>query len=211
MLSFHPSVLIPPPCSRPVPGFEPGSFFNGTSDGDTWVRTPNEIADKVSRSGNFKAGAAPVLFTRYLGRTSNAVSWLNTFPYDTNLLSQPDIFVLTELVRASNGTVLWADTQSVRGMSTDVESTLLSVPVDVYATLGESVYIRLRPVPTMDIEYQLSGGYVFYEGGSSGAFQKVVRQWDAEPRPGRGGNASDGGGSHGRAGAERSFDCGDTK
>lgn len=140
------------------PGFEPGRFFGGTTGGDSWVRTPEEVAGKVSRSGNFKAGAAPVLFTRYLGRTSNAVSWLNTFPYDTVLFSLPDIFVLTELVRTSTGTVLWADTQSVRNMSTDVESTLLSVPVDVYATFGESVYIRLRPVPTMDIAYQLSGG-----------------------------------------------------
>ena len=134
-------------------------FFGSTKNGDSWVRTPEEVSDHVSRSGDFKAGSSPVSLTRYLGRTGNVVAWLNTFPYDTVLNTSPDVLVLSELVRSSNGTVLWADTISVRGMSTDEISDQLSVPVGTYAVLDEGVYIRIRPVVTLDVAYGLSSGY----------------------------------------------------
>lgn len=162
------------------PPIGPG-FFGSTRHGDSWTENPSQVAGVVSRSGVFTAGAAPVTFARYVSRTSNAISWLNTFPIDTTLNSLPDIKVLTELVTTS-GTVLWTDdTLSVRDMSGRVQSDLVVIPVDTYAMPGDSVFVRLRPVPTQDMEYSLSGGYLFYEGSTSGSFSKVVHPRELWP------------------------------
>lgn len=154
------------------PPIGPG-FFGSTQHGDSWIETTSQVAGIVSRTGVFPAGLEPVDIKRYVARTANAVTWLNTFPYDTVLNSQPDVKVLTELVRASDGVVLWRDdTLSVRSMSTDEATDLVSVPVDAYATPGTSVYIRLRPVTTMNMEYSLTGGYQYYDGAAAGGFSK---------------------------------------
>lgn len=154
------------------PPIGPG-HFGPVQHGDSWIETTTEVADVVSRTGVFTAGLDPVQVKRYVGRTANAVTWLNTFPYDTVIGSQPDVKVLTELVRASDGAVLWRDdTLSVRDMSGSVESDLVSVPVDVYATPGTGVYIRLRPVTTMNMEYSLTGGFQYYDGTAAGGFSK---------------------------------------
>ena len=152
----------------------PGTFFSPPEGGDTWIEDPDD-GSKVARTASFPAGTIATTVRRYVSRTSDAVTWLNTFPYDTVMLSQPDVKILTELVRVSDGTVLWQDdTISVRDMTSDVLAEVVTVPTDMVTPSGTMVYTRIRAVPTLDVEYLLSAGFHFYEGNTA---------WIASPKP----------------------------
>ncbi|MCB9217746.1 MAG: T9SS type A sorting domain-containing protein [Ignavibacteria bacterium] len=151
----------------------PGTFFSPPENGDTWIEDPDD-GSKVVRTEAFPAGTITTTIRRYVGRTSDAVTWLNTFPYDTLMLSQPDVKILTELVRVADGTVLWQDdTISVRDMTTDALAEVVIVPTDAVTPSGTMVYTRLRAVPTLDVEYLLSAGFQFYEDNTA---------WIASPK-----------------------------
>ena len=77
---------------------------------------------------------------------------------------------------------------------------LLSVPIDQVTDSGTLVFLHMTGFATQGIVYDAHGGFHFFaEDSTTGGFQKVVRQREAEPRPGGNGSASDGAGSHGRA------------
>ncbi|MCB9216569.1 MAG: T9SS type A sorting domain-containing protein [Ignavibacteria bacterium] len=145
----------------------PGTFFSPPENGETWIEDPDD-GSKVVRTEAFPAGTITTTIRRYIGRTSDAVTWLNTFPYDTVMLSQPDVKILTELVRVADGTVLWQDdTISVRDMTSDALAEAVTVPTDAVTPSGTMVYTRIRAVPTLDVEYLLSAGFQFYEDNTA--------------------------------------------
>ncbi|MCB9214784.1 MAG: T9SS type A sorting domain-containing protein [Candidatus Kapaibacterium sp.] len=145
----------------------PGTFFSPPENGDTWIEDPDD-GSKVVRTEAFPAGTITTTIRRYVGRTSDAVTWLNTFPYDTVMLSQPDVKILTELVRVTDDVVLWQDdTISVRDMTTDALAEVMTVPTDAVTPSGTMVYTRIRAVPTLDVEYLLSAGFQFYEDNTA--------------------------------------------
>lgn len=157
-----PKLEYPPDHEDGGPGLPP--VFGGVPEqGKTWV-TSIEEAGEISRTSVFPAGTVAVPVKRYISKSPGLESWLSLYPYDSAMGSAADVKLLLELVRSSDETVLWEDdTVSARYLSGLVSNEEVAVPVHLYATEGEGVYIRLRAVATAGLEYDVSGGFHFYE------------------------------------------------
>lgn len=157
-----PKLEYPPDHEDGGPGLPP--VFGGVPEqGKTWV-TSIEEAGEISRTNVFPAGTVAVPVKRYISKSPGLESWLSLYPYDSAMGSAADVKLLLELVRSSDERVLWEDdTVSARYLSGLVSNEEVAVPVHLYATEGEGVYIRLRAVATAGLEYDVSGGFHFYE------------------------------------------------
>jgi hypothetical protein len=137
------------------------------------VLTPGDAAE-VTRTAVFEAGIAPMFFERSYAGGSDLVTWLDGAPLDTSG-SPADIKLLMELVRDSDGAVLWsADTVSARDVDDDMVYDVVEVPV-YSITPGTEVYVRLRVLPSTTLDYDISAGFTFWEDTTASAYQKMVR------------------------------------
>lgn len=179
-----------------TPGLPP-SFF--AVPGETGA-TVDTLADahEVVRSGLFVAGNDPVKIRTLAAGGDSLTEWLNAYGLDTERGNVPaNVWVVPELVRASDSVVLWAgDSISARELDTldDPIDELLSVPVDQVADSGTLVFIRMNAFATLGVTYKTHAGFRFFTVDSTGGFLKMVTPHDgpddtAEPRPGDAGLA----------------------
>jgi len=161
------SPLAPPPIMPP--------------GGPPMVVTHPTMRLDVGRTGIFKAPDSTVTIIRTIAGDDGLISWLDTQPWD-NSTAWPapipaNIFIATELVRASDTTVLWrSDTISARSVGGDTLVEEVEVPVYLAASPGTDVFIRNAATPTVGLAYGMSGEYHFMEQAPpTGGLLKIVR------------------------------------
>jgi hypothetical protein len=165
----------PPPPPPPSTGTPPAFFPKQP----TFTRALLAVADvmKISRTPAFQADSIPVVFTRLTFGNDSLVPWLNSQPYDTVHSVPANIYFSLEIVRDSDGVVLWAgDTISARGIGSDTLLEDIEVRVDSLVAPGTSVYIRVAATPTVGLQYETGGGFHFLDPGESGgsASKRIV-------------------------------------
>jgi hypothetical protein len=130
---------------------------------------------EITRTATFRTDTT-VKIRRVLWGADSLFEWLNTSAYDTLHSIPANIISVIELVRASDNAVLWtSDTVSARRVGVQVLDEQVEVPVNLYASSTVPVYVRMRMVPTANLEYDLSGGYHFIEDSTQTSLAKVVR------------------------------------
>ncbi len=151
---FHHGIVTDRPRPKgdtivPIPN-KPGptpTFFGAPND--YLIVDSSDVIDHVTRTGVFQADTVPVTIRRRIGGTDALIAWLDGLPFDSVLGRPADIMVITELVRETDGAILWrGDTVSARDVETDTLEETVFVPVHEAADAGTLVHIRLRPVFT---------------------------------------------------------------
>jgi hypothetical protein len=158
------------------PGLPP-LFFAPPDTGASMVLDTVTKLSMVTRSSVFTVTTAAVDVHRMVAADDSVLTWLNDAPYDSTLNSPGDVFILTELVRASDDSVIWyAPPVSMRSVDTTMLDEIVHVPTDSVASPGTQVYLRLRPVPTAGLTYDMEAGFSFSDDTlvTDDGFQKVV-------------------------------------
>ncbi len=166
----------------------PPSYFASPEAGATFVETL-EDALNVSRTSVFLAGNEGVILPHTVYGSDELVNWLDTQPHDSIGMGPADVRTWLELVRATDGVVLWrGDTVTARDVADSSIEHAVTIPVDIAAPLGTQVYVRMpmRPTPGMsDTAYGVSAGFFAEAEPADPGYLKPVRFGNR-----RGGSAS---------------------
>ncbi|MEP7217996.1 MAG: hypothetical protein ABI876_03720 [Bacteroidota bacterium] len=180
--TFGPPLLTPPnwcelgrfplPPTFMPPGVDAVKFYDSLVN--VW---------QIARTGQFVIDSCNPSITRQMQGASGVPAWLNSQPYDSTLGKPANIFVRTELVRASDSTVLWAgDTISARGLGSQTIIDTVEIPATTYASPGTEVFIRLMAVPTRGLQYDLTTGFYFDEEEESDTTETTMKMVRPETR-----------------------------
>ena len=157
---------------------DPGHFFD-PPDPNSIVTTISD-AMEMTRSATFAVWDTTLTFVRQISGSNGMIPFLDSVPWDAN--GPADIHVVTELVNATSGSILWhSDTISGRmaGDSTRVDS--LSVPLTGIG-VGTEVFVRTRAIPSDSIIYQIYARFLITTDSTLGSFARYrVRDLRALP------------------------------
>ena len=171
-----PAPPLPPP---PPSTVMPPTFFPKSPTFTTAFTTLSHVMN-ITRTPVFQVDSMPVTLTRLTFGNDSLIPWLNSQPYDTVHLVPANVYFSLEIVRDSDGAVLWVgDTMSARGIGGDTLLEEVSIPVDTVVAPGTSVYIRVAAIPTVGLRYEVNGGFHFLNPGGSGgsALKRVVQPY----------------------------------
>ncbi|MBS1911322.1 MAG: hypothetical protein JST22_04995 [Bacteroidetes bacterium] len=171
-------VPSPPPAWTNI-GLPPAFF----ADRPGAITSANDAA-QVTRTGAFTAGDSAVTLRRVIYGDDSLVAWLNTQPFDTGAGAPANIYVNAQLVRASDGAVLWMGAiVNARTLGHDTLDESISVPVNIYAPRDTVVYIRVLAALSPGIQYETGAGFAFVEQTAEGAIalKGVQRESPAVP------------------------------
>jgi hypothetical protein len=159
--------------TSPMPTTPP-MFLQTPGSGTTVVDSLSTVVN-VSRTSDFVVGTDPVEIRRVVSGSDSLVSWLDA-NYDSVNSRQADVEIVTELIRASNSAVIWTgDTVSARTIGAGTVDELVVVPVDSLVDSGGVVYVRIRPVPSPSLSYEVSGEFQFVCDSTLGTLFPRVR------------------------------------
>ena len=178
-----------PPGGMPTPPVgQPGlppTFF-ATPSGTQF--TTVEESERITRTGVFEASTQPVTIRRVVLRNDGLQAWLATAPFDSARNAPANVYLLTELVRASDSAVLWrGDTVTATSMDTVLQEEMVEVPVHVVTTPGTEVFVRLRTEVSQGLNYLVESGFHFaqsFDTASVMAKRRWYQEKDAEPETG---------------------------
>lgn len=140
--------------------FQPPGGVITTAAG-TQITTLKE-AEIINRTSVFTAATHPVSIRRVILRNSDLQAWLAAAPFDSARNAPANIYVYTELLRASDSAVLWrGDTVTARDIDTALQEEEVEVPVGIVATPGTGVFIRLRIEASEGLDYNVESGFHF--------------------------------------------------
>ncbi|MBL7987115.1 MAG: T9SS type A sorting domain-containing protein [Chlorobi bacterium] len=176
---FHHDFTADPPSppNNPQAPKKPGlppTFFGTEAKFDTTV----EHISRITRSGVFQADTGTVTIGRTFVGSSDVVWWLNGFGYDTARNSPADVWMMTELVRVSDSSVVWrGDTISARQIGDTTIDEEVEIPVGSVVSAGTAVFVRMRMEVSATIgEYSVDAGFHTAEQyDTTGGFGKTVR------------------------------------
>ncbi|MCC7437279.1 MAG: T9SS type A sorting domain-containing protein [Armatimonadetes bacterium] len=176
---FHHDFTATPPAppNTPQPPKTPGlppTFFGAEAKLDTTV----EHIATVTRSGVFTADTGSVTIGRTIVGSSDGVSWLNSFAYDTARNSPADVWMMTELVRVSDSSVVWrGDTVTARQIGDTTLDEAVEIPVGSVVSPGTAVFVRMRMEVSATIDdYSFDAGFHNAEQyDTAGGLGKSVR------------------------------------
>ncbi|MCC7439084.1 MAG: T9SS type A sorting domain-containing protein, partial [Armatimonadetes bacterium] len=177
---FTPTPPTPPnnPQAPKKPGLPP-TFFGVEAKLDTTV----EHSASVTRSGVFAADTGSVTIGRTIVGSSDGVSWLNSFAFDTARNSPADVWMITELVRVSDSSVVWhGDTVTARQIGDPTLDEEVEIPVGSVVSPGTAVFVRMRMEVSSTITgYSFDAGFHTAEQyDTTGGLGKTVRIRRAE-------------------------------
>lgn len=145
--------------------------------------TTVEHSASVTRSGVFTADTGSVTIGRTIVGSSDGVSWLNSFAFDTARNSPADVWMITELVRVSDSSVVWhGDTVTARQLGDTTLDEEVEIPVGSVVSAGTQVFVRMRMEISATItEYSFDAGFHHAEQyDTTGGLGKTVRIRRAE-------------------------------
>lgn len=156
----------------------PPTFFAPPDSGRTLMETLDDGSD-ISRTSIFSTSGAPVLIRRLVIGSEFLVDWLDGQPYDSAGGSPANLRSYLELVRNSDGVVLWrGDTITARSVADSSFDDKVEIPSHMVAPPGTAVYIRLRVQPTtgiIDTTYDISAGFYNELDSTDPGFLKLIR------------------------------------
>jgi hypothetical protein len=158
-----------------TPGLPP-SFFAAPGAGQPLIDSASDVV-KVARTSVFTTTSTPVVVRRFIGVSDSVLPWLDASPYDSALGQPANVMMVMEVVRDSDGVVLWqGDTMSARGMAGDALEEDITVPTDTIAPGGTEVFIRLRAGTTAGLDYEVEAGFHFVEDYEDSLLFKKIPQ-----------------------------------
>lgn len=104
--------------------------------------------------------------------------WLNSFAFDTARNSPADVWMITELVRVSDSSVVWrGDTVTARQIGDTAIDEEVEIPVGSVVSPGTAVFVRMRMEVSATItDYSFDAGFHIAEQyDTTGGFGKTVR------------------------------------
>lgn len=146
----------------------PRSFFEAPVSGTTRIDTLPENMDVV-RTSLFVADD-DVEIRRIVMADTGVTTWLNSFGWDSERSTEPNIWTTVELVRNADHAVLWrSDTVSARGLDTldDPVDDLVQIPVDDVTDSGTVVFVRIRAFASSTIALTPSAEFLFFSEDST--------------------------------------------
>jgi hypothetical protein len=151
----------------------PSAFFGDPGNPDYIVDEVWKVPNVVRTSG-FMTGGGPVKVRRLAIGSDELGLWLDGQPFDVANNRPADVALFMELVRQSDGAVLWrGDSMKARSIDAQVRDEEVTVPADQVTPPGTKVYLRLQAVPSAGIDYELVTDFHFVED-SSGGFIPVL-------------------------------------
>lgn len=153
--------------------------------GDLYYRV--ESTNRVElRTSDFVVGTSSVQLRRIVVGSDSLLAWLQAT--DT-LAPGADIALVTELVIAANGTVVWRDdTISARDLADGALDEIVPVPVDTLVAEGTKVFFRVRAVPANGLVYTIGAVFHMMEDSTQQGYAKRTRRTErveSESRSGR--------------------------
>jgi len=165
----------PPPNGSLASLGMPPAFFPRSSGLNEPMTAAGDLGS-ITRTPSFTVDTTTITIMRTITGDASLVTWLNSQPNDPVTGLPASIYYEVQVVRDSDGVVLWAgDTISARGAVGDTLLEEITVPVQSVAAAGTSVHVRLAAVTSTGLQCSVSGGYRFGEEEGGAPAKRMIR------------------------------------